>query len=164
MIAPQAVAPSAQTVARRLLLAGAAGIVLTVALVAWSILMPVLVPSSQSRYCGEYTGCIGYLFLMWEYGRWMALVAAWPLLRLLRVRPSWQAALMAAPYLLAIWQVALLIKWASPAAGINLILLSGVIAYPAAAWATMPHVPRLVRFLTAGVALALYAVTWPIVG
>ncbi|MEV4399257.1 hypothetical protein [Nonomuraea sp. NPDC049607] len=164
MIAPQAVAPSARSVARRLVLAGAAGIVLTVALVAWAVLMPNLIPSVEARYCGEYTGCIGYLFLTWEYGRWVALVAAWPLLHLLRVRPAWPAALMAALYLVAIWQVALLLMPADFVIGFYLILLSGVIAFPAAAWTTMPHLPRAVRFVTAGVALALYAVTWPLAG
>ncbi|MGW4410516.1 hypothetical protein ACWEJ6_41220 [Nonomuraea sp. NPDC004702] len=163
MIAPQVIAPSAQNVARRLVLAGAAGIVLTVALLAWAALTPDLIPSLGARYCGEYTGCVGYLFLTWEYGRWVALVAAWPLLHLLRVRPAWQATLMAALYLVAIWQVALLLMPADFAIGFYLILLSGVLAFPAAAWTTMPHLPRAVRFVTAGIALAVCVVTWPLV-
>ncbi|MFI7466802.1 hypothetical protein [Nonomuraea sp. NPDC049646] len=103
MTAPRVITQPGPRVAGRLVLAAVAGGVLTAALLAWTFLMPVLMPSSQARYCGEYTGCLGYLFVTWEYGRWIALVAAWPLLRLLRVRPSWQVALTAALYLPAVW-------------------------------------------------------------
>ncbi|MFI7421730.1 hypothetical protein [Nonomuraea sp. NPDC049684] len=163
MTAPRVITQPGPRVAGRLVLAAVAGGVLTAALLAWTFLMPVLMPSSQARYCGEYTGCLGYLFVTWEYGRWIALVAAWPLLRLLRVRPSWQVALTAALYLPAVWQLALLLIADGSAGGFGLILLSGVLAYPAAAWATMPHVPRAVPVATVGAALAVCAVTWPLV-
>lgn len=163
MTASQVIAPSGPRVARRLVLAATAGGVLTAALVAWTFLMPVLIPSSQARYCGEYTGCLGYDFVTWEYGRWVALVAAWPLLRLLRVRPSWRVALTGALYLPAVWQLALLLISDGSAAGFGLILLSGVLAYPAAAWTTMPHVPRAVPVATVGAALAVCVVTWSFV-
>ncbi|YCK34267.1 hypothetical protein ACNF49_09300 [Actinomadura sp. ATCC 39365] len=163
MIAPQVIASSGRRVAMRLVLAAVVGAGLTVALLTWAIVMPVLIPSSQARYCGEYTGCLGYVFLTWEYGRWVALVAAWPLLRQLRVRPAWRAALMAALFLVALWQVALVLLSDGSGSGFALIILSGLIAYPAAAWTTMPHVPRAVPIVAAGAALAVCAVTWPLV-
>ncbi|MFI6927177.1 hypothetical protein ACIBIZ_45090 [Nonomuraea spiralis] len=157
MIAPQIiVTPPAPSLARRIALAAAAGVVLTAALIGSTVLMPALAPASQSRHCGEYTGCVSTLFLAWDPGRWIALAAAWPLLHLLRLHPSWQIALAAAAYLVAIWQAALAIMSADAGAGLALVLFSGLIAYPAAAWVTMPHVSVRTRVLTAGAALGLF--------
>lgn len=82
---------------RRIVLTGMVGIILPVALLAWAALMTRLFPNSSQ--CGEYTGCVGYLVQAWEVGRWVAIVLAWPLLHLLRVRPSWPVAILAALFL-----------------------------------------------------------------
>ncbi|MEZ0077045.1 hypothetical protein [Planotetraspora sp. GP83] len=89
---------------KRLLLAGVVGIVLPVGLVAWAVLMATLFPDSPR--CGHYTGCLVFLADAWLIGRWVAIVLAWPLLYLMRVRPAWPVALVAAPFLVAIWQLA----------------------------------------------------------
>ena len=58
---------------------------------------------------------------------------AWPLLYLLRVRPAWPVAVLAAALLVAIWLLAEAVALVSPQMFFTLILLSSVIAYPAAA-------------------------------
>ncbi|MGP3963206.1 hypothetical protein ACTWPT_45205 [Nonomuraea sp. 3N208] len=111
----------------------------------------------NSSQCGEYTGCLGYLVQAWEVGRWVAIVLAWPLLHLLRVRPSWPVAILAALFLTAIWQVAEALLLVSLAEAFALIIFSGVIAYPAAAWLTMPRIPPKLLILAVASFLALYA-------
>ncbi|GGT33641.1 hypothetical protein ACFFV7_49270 [Nonomuraea spiralis] len=59
---------------------------------------------------------------------------------------------------MAIWQAALVIMSADVGAGLALVLFSGLIAYPAAAWVTMPHVSVRTRVLTIGAALGLFGV------
>ncbi|MEU8245188.1 hypothetical protein [Nonomuraea sp. NPDC048916] len=140
---------------RRIVMAGVVGSILPVALLAWVALMTRLFPDSPQ--CGEYTGCLGYLVQAWEVGRWVAIVLAWPLLHLLRVRPSWPVAILAALFLTAIWQVAEALLLVSPAEAFALIIFSGMIAYPAAAWLAMPRVPRKLLILAVASSLALYA-------
>ncbi|MGW0804089.1 hypothetical protein [Nonomuraea sp. NPDC002799] len=133
-VQPDASLPHAQP-GRRIATAGVVGIILPVALLAWAALMARLFP--QSPQCGEYTECLGHLVQTWESGRWVAIVIAWPLLHLLRVRPSWPVAILAALFLTAIWQVAEALLPVSLAGAFALIIFSGVIAYPAAAWLAM---------------------------
>jgi hypothetical protein len=114
---------------RQIVAAGAVGIILPVGLVAWAQVMAELFPDS----CGHYTGCL-YLFVQaWQVGRWIAIVLAWPLLYLLRVRPAWPVAVLAAALLVAIWLLAEAVALVSPQMFFTLILLSSVIAYPVAA-------------------------------
>ncbi|MCF6471470.1 hypothetical protein FAF44_24200 [Nonomuraea sp. MG754425] len=140
---------------RRIAFAGVIGIILPIALLAWVALMARLFPDSPQ--CGEYIGCFGYLAQAWEVGRWVAVVLAWPLLHLLRVRPSWPVAILAALFLTAIWQVAEALLLVSPAEAFALIIFGGVIAYPAAAWLVMPRIPRKLLILAVTSSLALYA-------
>lgn len=81
---------------RRAVLAGLAGLILPVSLLAWSIGLALFVQSDNM--CG-LLGCLGYLSLAWRIGRWVALVLAWPLLHLLGVRPAAPVALVGA----ALW-------------------------------------------------------------
>ncbi|WP_156045851.1 hypothetical protein [Herbidospora cretacea] len=131
------------------------GIVLPVALLVGMGLLTRLYPDSQ--YCGEYTGCFGYLVLAWEVGRWVAVVLAWPLLRLLQVRPALPVAVLAALFLTAVWQVALAMPFYLFFDSLILIVVSGVIAYPAAAWLALPQVPRKTLVIAVVFAFAVYA-------
>ncbi|MEV4111641.1 hypothetical protein [Nonomuraea sp. NPDC049695] len=115
------------------------GIILPVGLLAWAASMAILFPDSPQ--CGEYTGCFGYVVQAWEIGRWVAIVLAWPILYLLRVRPSWPVAVLAALFLVVIWQFAEALLPVSLSGAFILIVFSGMIAYPAAAWLARPRVP-----------------------
>jgi hypothetical protein len=152
---PAAASPPTMNPVRRVVLAGVVGGVLPIGLLGWTFLMAHLFPESQ--YCGEYTGCAGYLVLAWEAGRWVALVLAWPLLLLLRVRPAWQAALLAALFMAGIWQAAWALIELDVSATLLLLLFSGVFAYPAAAWLTTPRTPRPALAVSVVLAFALYA-------
>jgi hypothetical protein len=146
--------PVGERPGKRMVLAGAVGIILTVGLFAWTALMPALFP--DSRFCGEYTGCLGLLVLAWEVGRWVVIVLAWPLLYLLRVRPSLPVAVLAALLLMAIWRFAEARLALSFDVSLMLILLSGVIAYPAAAWLAGTRIARPTLVLSVASFLALY--------
>ncbi|WP_062429517.1 hypothetical protein [Herbidospora daliensis] len=111
----------------------------------------------ESQYCGHYTGCFGYLVLAFDVGRWIAVVLAWPLLHLLRVRPALPVAALATLFLIAIWQVALAMPLHLFFESIGLIIVSGVIAYPVAAWLAMPHISRKVLIVAVAFFFALYA-------
>ncbi|MEV5556262.1 hypothetical protein AB0L44_21630 [Nonomuraea wenchangensis] len=117
-------------IAKRVVLACGVGIILPLALVAWAVAMTALFPDSD--LCGEYTGCLGYLQQAWEVGRWVAAVAAWPLLRLVGVRPAWPVAIVAVPLLVVIWQVVEALWLESLWDAFLLALASGLIAYPVA--------------------------------
>ena len=125
-------------VGRRIVLAGVVGILIPVGLFAWGMVMAALFP--DSRVCGEYTGCFGFLAQAWEVGRWIAIVLAWPVLYLLRVRPAWPVAVLAALFLVAIWRFAEALWPLSFAGALTVHLFSGVVAYSAAAWAA-PRLP-----------------------
>lgn len=130
-----------------MILAGVVGIVLTAGFFAWTALMTALFPDSP--LCGEYTGCLGFLAQAWEIGRWIAIGLAWPLLYILRVRPSLPVAILAALLLMAIWRFA-------EAGSVALILFSGVIAYPVAAWLAGIRSSRPTLVLSVALFLALY--------
>ncbi|GGS96032.1 hypothetical protein GCM10010156_62810 [Planobispora rosea] len=85
-----------------------------------------------------------------------AIILAWPLLYLLRVRPAWTVALVAPVFLMPIWRLA------ETGAGdlVTLIVLSGAIAYPFAALVTMPRLALPWRVLPAIPFAALYLITW----
>ncbi|MET8984464.1 hypothetical protein ABZW49_03340 [Nonomuraea wenchangensis] len=117
-------------IAKRVALACGVGIILPLALVAWMVGMVTLFP--DSFLCGEYTGCLGYLQLAWEVGRWVAAVVAWPLLWLVGVRPAWHVTALAMPLLVGIWQVVEALLWEAFWGALLLALASGLIAYPAA--------------------------------
>ncbi|GAA1737702.1 hypothetical protein [Nonomuraea bangladeshensis] len=65
-------------------------------------------------------------------GRWVAAVAAWPLLRLVGVRPAWPVAVVAVPLLVVIWLVVGALPLWAWWFGFLLALASGLIAYPVA--------------------------------
>lgn len=137
-----------------MVLAWAVGIILTVGLIAGIVLMVELFPDSS--YCGEYTGCLGLLVQVWEVGRWVVIVLAWPLLYLLRVRPSLPVAVLAALLLMAIWQFAEARLHTSFGVSLLLILFSGVISYPAAAWLAGTRIARPTLVLSVASSLAFY--------
>ena len=139
---------------KRLVLAGVVGIILPVGLFAWATLMATLFPDSPQ--CGEYTGCLGFLIQAWAIGRWVVIVLAWPLLHLLRVRPSWPVAILAALFLMAIWRLAEALPFSVIDVSLTLIVFSGVIAYPAAAWLAMPRTPRSLLALSVALLLVLH--------
>lgn len=134
-----------------MVLAWAVGIILTVGLIAGTALMVALFPDSP--YCAEYTGCLGLLVQAWEVGRWVVIVLAWPLLHLLRVRPSLPVAVLAALLLMAIWQFA---EARSFDVSLLLIFFSGVISYPAAAWLAGTRIARPTLVLSVASFLAFY--------
>ena len=115
---------------RRILLAGVAGVVLPAALLGWAYLMTAF----RGDSCG-HLGCVGFVAVGWEVGRWVAVALGWPLLYLLRVRPAWIVAVTATAFLVAIWYYAMN-RAGDP---VTLILVSAVIAYPSAALATAPR-------------------------
>ncbi|SDI86892.1 hypothetical protein SAMN05421869_107312 [Nonomuraea jiangxiensis] len=138
------------------------GIILPIALLGWVALMVRLFPDSPQ--CGEYTGCFGYLVQAWEVGRWVAVGLAWPLLHVLRIRPAWRVAILAALFLMAIWRLAEALLFTALDSSLALIVLSGVIAYPLATWLAMPRVPRALLLVSAAAALALFAFALVIAG
>ncbi|WP_188193649.1 hypothetical protein [Nonomuraea sp. SYSU D8015] len=127
----------------RVALAGLAGGILPFVLFGWMLLVGALADDSQ---CGHF-GCVGRMIEAWESGHWVALVLAWPLLHLLRVRPAWRVALAAPLFLLPVW---VLVGELVDAA----IVMSGVFAYPFAALVTAPRISRWWRL----VVLTLYLV------
>ncbi|MFB4266369.1 hypothetical protein [Nonomuraea sp. GTA35] len=84
--------------AERLVAAGLAGIILPFVQFGWLLLVAAL--SDDSR-CGHF-GCVGWLVDAWTMGNWAAVVLAWPLLHLLRVRPAWAVAALAPFFLVPI--------------------------------------------------------------
>ncbi|WP_153054425.1 hypothetical protein [Planomonospora sphaerica] len=139
---------------RRLVLAGVVGILLPLGLFGWAWLMATLFPDSP--LCGHYTGCLGFLVQAWAVGRWVAIVLAWPLLYLLRIRPAWPVALLAALFLATIWRLAEALPFSLADVSLTLIVFSGVIAYPAAAWLAIPRTPRWLLALSIALLLAVY--------
>ncbi|MFD1547260.1 hypothetical protein [Nonomuraea guangzhouensis] len=69
-------------------------------------------------------------------------------------------AILAALFLTAIWQVAEALLPVSFAEAFALIIFSGMIAYPTAAWLAMPRIPRKLLILAVASCLALYALTF----
>jgi hypothetical protein len=130
-------------VSLRAMLAGSAGLALPVSLLFWMAAVAMVVPSD--RACGLF-GCLGYVFLAWEGGRWAALVLAWPLLHLLRVRPAFPVALGGAALLVLIWELAAahadplpypgFLLWFSLFGGIPAYALVAALTAPGARWAT----------------------------
>ncbi|MBG0813101.1 hypothetical protein [Planomonospora sp. ID82291] len=136
---------------KRFVLAGVVGILLPIGLFGWAWLMVRLFPDSPQ--CGHYTGCLGFLVQAWTVGRWVAIVLAWPLLYLLRIRPSWRVAVLAALFLVTIWRLAEALPNSLIDLSLMLIVFSGVIAYPAASLLAMSRTPR--PLLASSVALLL---------
>jgi hypothetical protein len=140
---------------RRVALAGMVGIILPVALLGWVFLMVQLFPNSSQ--CSEYFGCLGYLFLAWEYGRWIAVALAWPLLHLMRVRPAWPVAVLAALFLTAVWKLAEALLFVAFSGSLLLMVFGGVVAYPVAAQLARARTTRRALITSVAAALALYA-------
>ncbi|SDJ50697.1 hypothetical protein SAMN05421874_10232 [Nonomuraea maritima] len=117
---------------KRLVVAGVVGLVLSSCVVAVMVVVSLL--PADSRHCGPF-GCLGVfqqLVDIWDIGRWVAIVLAWPLLRAVGVRPAWLVALLAVPVLLVTWWVAGVSRIDVQLA---LTFCGGLIAYPVAAWA-----------------------------
>ncbi|MFJ2028008.1 hypothetical protein [Streptosporangium sp. NPDC087985] len=132
-----------ERIPERMVFAGLVGIILTFGLLVGALLATALF--ANSAQCGHW-GCFGFIGYVWEIGRWVAIVLAWPLLYLLRVRPAWPVAILAAFFLVAIWQFA----------DGSFIVLSGVIAYPLAALVTAPRLSWPWRVIPVALFLALY--------
>ncbi|GAB2470902.1 hypothetical protein GCM10027187_43720 [Streptosporangium sandarakinum] len=149
--------PNGEKVADRMIRAGVVGMILPVLLLAVGLLsMDVF---AGSRLCEKSSGCLALLFYVLAVGRWVAIVLAWPLLYFLRVRSAWPVAAVAAPFLVAIWEIALA-PWMSGRSGFGLILISGILAYPLAALVTAPRVSWPWRAVPTALLLALYLLTF----
>lgn len=121
-------------------MAGVAGIILPAGLLAWTALMTGPLP--ESPRCGEYTGCLGFLVQARLVGRWGAIFLAWPLPHLLRMRPAWPVATVAALFLVTIWTIAEALPFSMIEVSLALVVFGGVIAYPAAARLLTPRARR----------------------
>ncbi|MET9064472.1 hypothetical protein [Streptosporangium sandarakinum] len=141
---------------RRLLLAALTGAILTALLVGAAFLM--MRALTDSGTCEQSFACLGAIGFTWVVGRWVAVILAWPLLYLLRVRPAWPVAVAAVLFLVAIWRFAQS-SWAGNS-GFVLILLSGVLAYPLAALVTAPRLAWPWRAVPTALLLALCALTF----
>ncbi|MET7464142.1 hypothetical protein [Nonomuraea sp. NPDC005501] len=130
--------------AERVVAAGLAGIILPFIQFGWLLLVAAL--SDDSR-CGHF-GCIGQLAEAWTVGNWAAVVLAWPLLHLLRVRPAWIVAVLAPFFLVPIWELA----------DVPVSVVAGVFAYPLAALVSAPHLSWRGRGLVLALFLLLCAV------
>jgi hypothetical protein len=124
--------------AERLVAAGLAGIILPFVQFGWLLLVAAL--SDDSR-CGHF-GCVRRLVDAWTMGNWAAVVLAWPLLHLLRVRPAWTVAALAPFFLVPIWELA----------DVPVSVVAGVFAYPLAALVSAPRLSWRWR----GLVLALF--------
>lgn len=120
------VSPAAEErLAERVVAAGLAGIILPFVQFGWLLLVAAL--SDDSR-CGHF-GCVGQLAGAWTVGNWAAVVLAWPLLHLLRVRPAWSVAVLAPFFLVPIWELA----------DFPVSVVAGLFAYPLAALVSAPR-------------------------
>ncbi|GIH78902.1 hypothetical protein Plo01_53310 [Planobispora longispora] len=132
--------------------AGLAGIILPFIVLAGVFAAVALLPEPEQ--CGHF-GCLQVIGHAWVGGL-AAIVLAWPLLHLLRVRPAWTVALAAPVFLMPVWRLA------ETGVGdpITLIVLSGAIAYPFAALVTTPRLPLPWRVLPVIPFAALYLIAW----
>ncbi len=135
------------------MLAVVVGVMPPVVMFGWAALVAMVV--FDPSLCGEYTGCLGLFVWDWDVGRWGAVVLAWPLLYLVRVRPAWRVAIVGGVFLAAIWRFAATEVVAVDGA-VMLAVCGGLIAYPVAAWVTTPGVHRLVRVLVVGLFVGLF--------
>ncbi|MFC4061758.1 hypothetical protein ACFOWE_25940 [Planomonospora corallina] len=65
-------------------------------------------------------------------------------------------AVLAGLFLVAIWRLAEALPFSLADVSLKLIVFSGVIAYPAAAWLAMPRTPRWLLALSAALPVVLY--------
>ncbi|MFF0307043.1 hypothetical protein ACFYSC_06430 [Streptosporangium sp. NPDC004379] len=142
-----------ERVGRRVFGAMLVGAILPTALLVWAYAMTKVLPDRM--LCGGHFGCLDILVYVWEVGRWVAIVLAWPLLYVLRVRPAWPVAVAGGLFLVAIWEFALS-SVAPPGIVINLIVLSALIAYSCAVLVASPELARPWRAAIAAAFLALY--------
>ncbi|WP_346102237.1 hypothetical protein [Nonomuraea maheshkhaliensis] len=139
-MAKTSVSPAAEgRPAERVVAAAFAGTLLTLVPLGWLLVLTALTDDSR---CGHY-GCVGLLADAWTAGRWAAVVLAWPLLHLFRVRPAWPVAVLAPFFLVPIWELA----------EVPLILIAGLFAYPVATLVSSPRLSWRGRSLV----LALFA-------
>ncbi|PRX60009.1 hypothetical protein B0I32_118151 [Nonomuraea fuscirosea] len=120
------ISPAAEgRLAERAVAAAFAGTILI--LVPLGVLLLLAALSDDSR-CGHF-GCVGLLADAWKVGSWAAIVLAWPLLHLFRVRPAWPVAVLAPFFLVPIWELA----------EMPLSVMAGTFAYPLAALVSSPR-------------------------
>lgn len=131
-------------IAERVVAAGLAGIILPFIQFGWLLIVAAL--SDDSR-CGHF-GCVGQLADTWMVAKWAAVVLAWPLLRLLRVRPAWIVAVLAPFFLVPIWELT----------DVPVSVVAGVFAYPLAALVSAPQLSWRGRGLVLALFLVLCAV------
>ncbi|MEV5888279.1 hypothetical protein [Nonomuraea fuscirosea] len=120
------VSPAAEgRLAERVVAAAFAGTILI--LVPIGALLLVAALSDDSR-CGHF-GCVDLLADAWKVGSGAAVVLAWPLLHLFRVRPAWPVAVLALFFLVPFWEFA----------EVPLSVMAGTFAYPLAALVSSPR-------------------------
>jgi hypothetical protein len=128
------VSPAAEgRLAERVVSAGLAGITLPFVQYGWLLLVATLPDDSR---CGHF-GCVGQLADAWTVGNWAAVVLAWPLLHLLRVRPAWLVAVPAPFFLVPIRELT----------DVPVSVVAGLFAYPLAALVSAPRLSWRLRSL-----------------
>ncbi|RVX45458.1 hypothetical protein EDD27_8259 [Nonomuraea polychroma] len=145
--------PQREKPVRSLILAGLVGVILPAILLIWTFIWSELFPER----CSEYTGCLIYLEMAWDPGRWIAVALAWPLLLVLRIRPAWIIAGVATLYLTAIWEYATAQdKWLFSLESMILIVFGGIVAYPSAVLTTSIKVSWIWRLLPTALFTVLF--------
>ncbi|WP_162641828.1 hypothetical protein [Streptosporangium sp. 'caverna'] len=139
----------------RLVAAGLVGVIMPFIVLAWVVLMVVLFNDTDeyNRHF-ELSGLFTNVFV----GGCIAIVLAWPLLYLLRVRPAWPVAILAVFFLAVIWQLSKA-GWSNS----SFLIVLGCFTYPLAAVVTAPRLRWLWRVLPVTLFLGLYlfAVLFP---
>ncbi|MEV6865926.1 hypothetical protein AB0M44_33650 [Streptosporangium subroseum] len=139
----------------RMISASLVSVIVPFILAAWVFLMDALFDDGEK--CGRGLDCSAIVsdFLV---GGCVAVVLAWPLLYLLRVRPAWPVAGLAVFFLAVIWQLSKA-GWS----GYSFLIVLGCLTYPFAALVTAPRLHWLWRTLPVALFLGLYlfAVLFP---
>jgi hypothetical protein len=132
----------------RVVSAGLVGVIAPFILMAWVVLMTVLFNDVD-----EYNRHFEFSALVVNVltGGCVAVVLAWPLLHLLRVRPAWPVAILAVFFLAVIWQLSKA-RWSDS----FVLIVLGCVTYPFAALVTAPRLHWLWRALPVVLFLGLY--------
>lgn len=143
--------PVRRTPPARILAAGATGIVLVGVWFGLTYLLAAGVPCQEPEW-----GCLTRVVEYAVIDAFVAMVVAWPVLRLFRVRPAWPVALLGAPILVLL--VASEYELRNEFQPV-LTAVSVPVAYALAALITAPQVRSRVRVLIITAVLVL----WPLV-
>ncbi|MFC4011177.1 hypothetical protein ACFOY2_28395 [Nonomuraea purpurea] len=116
--------------AGRLGMAGLAGALAPLVHLAGTLVIALAATDPQK--CGHF-GCFGGLVEMWTAWPWVEIGLAWPLLRIMGVRPAWPVALTVPVFLIPLGLTT---------EGPQAVVFGSVIAYVLAALATTPGIWR----------------------